>query len=257
VLTGIDHLVVVTRELAAAIAHYRALGFAVVVGGRHLTGTENALIALGDGSYIELIAFLDPDRPQPHRWWEPFRRGAGLIDFCAGTDAFPADVLALRAAGVGLGPPQAQGRTRPDGYVLRWTLAAPAEGQRGLVPFLIADETPRAERVPAMATHPNGVTALDTLTLAVEDLTTVAGWYQGFLSEPGAAGRRDDLAATTRRFTIGRHVIELATPATRSSPLTALLDERGSGPWAATLTMRGEAARFEVGRSVKGPASRP
>jgi catechol 2,3-dioxygenase-like lactoylglutathione lyase family enzyme len=253
VLTGIDHLVVVTRELGAAIADYRALGFTVAPGGRHLTGTENALIALQDGAYIELIAFLDPDRPQPHRWWEPFRRGGGLIDFCAGTDAFLADVHALRDAGVALGPPQTQGRTRPDGYVLRWSLAAPAERQRGLAPFLIADETPRTERVPAVTSHPNGVMALETLTIAVADPTTVADWYRRFLGEAGKAGRRDDLGSATQRFKIGRHVIELATPLTRSSPLATFLEERGSGPWAATLTTQGREGPFELGRRPVDP----
>src|SRR5438105_15401082 len=57
VLTGIDHLVIVTRDLGQAIAEYRGLGFSVVPGGRHPVGTENALIALRDGAYIELIAF--------------------------------------------------------------------------------------------------------------------------------------------------------------------------------------------------------
>ena len=34
-LQGIDHLVVVTRDLDTAIAGYRALGFTVTPGGRH------------------------------------------------------------------------------------------------------------------------------------------------------------------------------------------------------------------------------
>src|SRR5207245_11594854 len=42
VLTGIDHLVIVTRDLGRAIAEYRGLGFSVVPGGRHPVGTENA-----------------------------------------------------------------------------------------------------------------------------------------------------------------------------------------------------------------------
>src|SRR5207237_5052596 len=52
----------VTRDLGRAIAEYRGLGFSVEPGGRHPVGTENALIALRDGAYIELIAFESPDR---------------------------------------------------------------------------------------------------------------------------------------------------------------------------------------------------
>jgi hypothetical protein len=243
VLTGIDHLVIVTGDLGRAIAEYRGLGFSVVPGGRHPVGTENALIALRDGAYMELIAFESPDRPQPHRWWEPLQRGGGLVDFCAGTDAFAADLLALRAAGVAVDPPRAQGRTRPDGYVLRWTFASPSEGQRGLVPFLIADETPRQERVPGATDHANEVTGLRVLTIAVGDLTAVAGWYQGFLGRPGAAGQRADLRAVTRRFGVGPHVVELAEPADGSGPLGAFLEERGPGPYAVTVTTVGGADR--------------
>lgn len=252
-LTGIDHVVIVTRDLATAIADYRGLGFTVVPGGQHPVGTENALIALLDGAYIELIAFRSPDTPQPHRWWRPLQRGGGLVDFCAATDAFVDDVTALRAAGVDFEPPRAQGRTRPDGYVLRWTFASPRGEQRGVVPFLIMDETPRRERVPDAMTHANGVTGLEMLTIAVHDLTAVSGWYRSFLGQAGSAGRRNDLDAVTRRFEVGRHAVELATPASRSSPLAAVLAERGPGPCALTLTAAGGAIR----RLDAGPGTRP
>lgn len=252
-LTGIDHIVIVTRELATAIADYRGLGFTVMPGGRHPVGTENALIALRDGAYIELIAFQSPDTPQAHRWWRPLQRGGGLVDFCAATDAFADDVTALRAAGVDVEPPRAQGRTRPDGYVLRWTFASPRGEQRGVVPFLIMDETPRRERVPEAITHANGVTGLGMLTIAVHDVDLAGGWYERMLRAPGTAGRRDDLGAVTRRFGIGRHAVELATPASRSSPLATLLAEQGPGPCALTVTTAGGALR----QLDAGPGTRP
>jgi len=68
----IDHVVIVVRELARAIADYRALGFGVVAGGEHPDwGTHNAVIPLADDSCLELIAFressLPPDRkPRRH-----------------------------------------------------------------------------------------------------------------------------------------------------------------------------------------------
>src|SRR3972149_6134064 len=60
-LRGIDHLVVVVPDLAAAAKSYAALGFSVVPGGRHPVGTHNQLIAFADGSYNELIAFYQKD----------------------------------------------------------------------------------------------------------------------------------------------------------------------------------------------------
>jgi catechol 2,3-dioxygenase-like lactoylglutathione lyase family enzyme len=250
VLTGIDHIVIVTRDLDAAVAGYRELGFTVVPGGRHSVGTHNALIALADGAYLELIAFLDPDTPQPHRWWQPLQAGGGLVDFCAATTDFAGDAAALRRAGVEIDEPRPMSRTRPDGYVLRWTLASPREPHRGLVPFLIADDTPRRERVPAETAHANGVTALGAITIAVTDLAGVSRWYAALLGQAGTPGRRDDLGARTHRFTIGGHVVELAMPDRADSPLTGPLVQRGPGPYAATFrTARGVRRPLDEGAS--------
>jgi hypothetical protein len=59
-LTGIDHVVVVIQELERAMVAYRGLGFTVVPGGRHATGTHNALVGFADGTYLELLAFREP-----------------------------------------------------------------------------------------------------------------------------------------------------------------------------------------------------
>ena len=75
-LKGIDHLVIVVPELEAAVASYRGLGFTVVPGGRHPIGTHNALIAFADGSYLELIAFFEPNAQ--HRWYQRLQQGGGL-----------------------------------------------------------------------------------------------------------------------------------------------------------------------------------
>jgi catechol 2,3-dioxygenase-like lactoylglutathione lyase family enzyme len=235
-LTGIDHIVVVTPDLEQAVAGYRELGFTVVPGGRHAAGTHNALIALADGAYIELIAFLDVEGRESHRWWRPLQRGGGLVDFCAATDDFDADAEAFRRAGIEMVGPQRQSRTRPDGYELRWTLATPAERFRGLVPFLITDDTARRERVPAATRHPNGATSLGGLTVAVPDLAEAVRWYAALLGQTGAEWRDDDLGAAGRRFRLGSHAVDLAIPASLGRPLGAVLRERGGGPYAVTLT---------------------
>ena len=251
-LTGIDHIVIVVRDLDAAIVSYRGLGFTVVPGGRHPVGTHNALIALADGAYIELIAFLQPDTPQDHRWWRPLQQGGGLVDFCMGTDDLAADVVALRKAGVEIDDPRPLTRTRPDGYVLRWVLAIPREGHRGLAPFLITDETPRGERVPSAATHANQVTGLGPVTVAVPDLSEVRRWYARLLDQPGSERRRDDLAAGVVEFRVGSHVLEFVAPQRRDSPLTAFLQQRGPGPYAAALTTSLAAKRWLDERATHG-----
>jgi Glyoxalase-like domain len=112
--TAIDHLVIVVPELERAMRDYSASGFTVVRGGKHNVGTHNALIALADGSYIELIAFLKP--VAGHRWYTALEKGGGLVDFCMQTDNLTADADAMRRAGVAIGMPIAMTRERPDGH---------------------------------------------------------------------------------------------------------------------------------------------
>lgn len=233
-LTGIDHMVVVVPDLEPAIKNYEELGFTVVPGGRHPIGTHNALISFADGAYLELIAFYEPNAE--HRWWAPLQQGGGLVDFCMQTDDLRADTAAFRQAGVSIDDPKPLTRVRPDGYKLSWVLSIPRDPHRGIAPFLIEDETPREERVPREMTHPNQVTGIVTVTVAVDDLATVRRWYASVLRDAGHEVQRGDLDAAGVRFTIGPHVFDFVAPKGSRSPLADWLRARGPSPYAATLT---------------------
>lgn len=241
-LQGIDHLVVVTRDLDTAIAGYRALGFTVTPGGRHARASHNALVAFADGAYLELIAYWEDG--SAHRWWPPLQKGGGLVDFCLATDDLDADLAAFRRAGVTMEDRSPGGRARPDGYQLRWSSAVPARAQQGVAPFIIEDDTPRAERVPHEITHANGVTGVGVVTVAVDDVPRVAGWYAGVLGRPGEPVKRDDLGAAGYRFRVGPHALEFLAPVVAGAgPLAEWLTRRGPSPCAATL----------LGGAPKGP----
>ncbi len=167
-LQGIDHIAVVVPELNVAIANYTALGFTVVPGGRHPIGSHNALIAFEDGSYIELLAFFEPN--PSHRWYQALQKGGGLVDYCMVTDNLRADIAAFRAQGIPLADPAPLSRTRPDGYKLDWVMGfSEDDAQQGIVPFLIEDLTPRGERVPQQTKHANGVTGIQSVTVIGPD----------------------------------------------------------------------------------------
>lgn len=240
-LLGVDHLVVVVPDLQTAIESYEQLGFTVVPGGRHPVATHNALISFTDGSYVELIAFYEPS--SGHRWWGPLQKGGGLVDFCMQTDDLWADTAAFRQAGVTIDDPEPLTRVRPDGYKLGWVLSIPRDPYRGVAPFLIQDETPREERIPRQTVHRNRVKGIDTVTVAVDDVETVRGWYTSVLGDPGHEVRRDDLGAAGLRFAIGLQLFDFVAPRSASSPLGEWLRARGSSPYAATL-------RSALGRTV-------
>jgi catechol 2,3-dioxygenase-like lactoylglutathione lyase family enzyme len=234
-LLGIDHLVIAVNSLETATKDYAALGFTVVPGGRHTgIGTYNSLIAFADGSYLELIGFYEPR--DDHRWWAPLQKGGGLVDFCLQTDDLRGDTTRWREAGVDIGEPQARDRKRPDGKEIRWVFSLARGAHRGVAPFIIADETGRDERIPRERADANGVSGIGAVTVAVDDVARVRGWYARMLGQPGVDVRRDDIGGAGARFRIGPHTFDFVAPATPASPLTAWLAARGPSPYAATFT---------------------
>lgn len=142
ILSKIDHLVFATPDLAAGVKHVeRLLGVKAIPGGQHPGGgTRNALIGLGNDTYLEIIG-PDPDQPKPAR---PRRFGIDelreprLVTWAAkGTDL---DAIVQRAKGLGieLGQVQSGSRRRPDGVLLSWRLTvSPVLTAEGIVPFFI------------------------------------------------------------------------------------------------------------------------
>jgi len=177
VLTRLDHLVILVSDLDLAAADYERLGFAVTLGGEHADGlTRNALIPFEDGSYFELVTFLNPEDPTDNVWgWRGFLPREGLIDYCVASDDLEADVSRLQSLGFGVDGPDHGGRRLPDGVEIRWRSARIRQEGR-LLPFLIEDVTPRELRVPGepAAEHPNGATGVARLEISTPDVKEAA-----------------------------------------------------------------------------------
>ena len=234
-------------ELDSAVASYRGLGFTVVPGGRHPTGTHNALIAFSDGAYLELIAFYEPNAQ--HRWFQRLQQGGGLIDYCLQTDDLAADVRGFRAAGVAIADPRPLTRVRPDGYKLSWVLSIP-EKHGGVAPFLIEDETPRSERVPQATQHANGTTGVRSVTIAALDVDDMGRWYERASVATVTSVERPDLAASGLRVTIGTHALDFVAPHGADGPLTGWLASRGPSCYAATLGTTGTKGPLPLDRAL-------
>lgn len=232
-LTAIDHLVIVVRDLKQAARDYEQLGFTVVPGGRHPVGSHNVLISFADGSYLEIISFYRESLD--HRWWEPLQRGERLVDFCMQTDDLHGDTKTLRAAGVAINDPVPWSRTRPDGYELKWVLSLATGSYRGVAPFLIQDVTPRQERIPQRFDHKNGANGIGTVTVAVDELSKVEQWYSGVLGTEGQPINQVKLGAKGIRFKVGPHMFDFLMPFDPRSPLVNWTRAFGPSPYAATL----------------------
>lgn len=243
-ITGIDHLVIAAHSLERAIERYRSLGFTVIEGGRHAHGSHNALIGFADGSYIELLGFYE--EAPTHSWWDLLQtRGGGLVDFCMATDDIYADQQALLDAGVASSDLHEGGRARPDGYVVKWINNKVEGAFQGRIPFIIEDVTPRAERLPADRQHANGVTGIECLTVAVDDLRPVpimAGLMGGVA---GQYVRREKLRASGTRLTVGGHTLEYLLADDERGPLAEHLARNAPAPFAARFKTTGAAQIFE------------
>jgi hypothetical protein len=181
-LRQLDHVVLVARDLNAAIADHRRRGFTVTPGGEHADGvTHNALITFADGSYLEIVAFRDLARALSHRWWKVAADGGGLADFALLSDDLAGDAAAL--AELVKTPPKDGGRIRPDGVELKWRTAL----LQPPLPFVIEDLTARDLRVPggAAAEHANGATGIASVVVGAVDIADTE-WRYAALRERGA-----------------------------------------------------------------------
>jgi hypothetical protein len=141
-LMRLDHLVYATPDLQLGIETIEKLvGVRASPGGQHPgLGTRNALVALGQASYLEIIG-PDPEQPAPNgvrRFGINTLTSPRLVAWVAkGTEL---ESLAASAAekGVRLGAVIAGSRRRPDGVVLSWRYTDPGTVVAdGLIPYFI------------------------------------------------------------------------------------------------------------------------
>jgi catechol 2,3-dioxygenase-like lactoylglutathione lyase family enzyme len=202
--TGIDHIVIAVRDLDAASRDFAEAGFTVVPGGKHKTGlSHNALIAMQDGTYFEIIAFLDPDNPDSGPWSETLREsGEGLVDFALRTDDLDREVESLRMNGLEPIGPTPGGRVRPDGQRIDWRTIRFEDAS---LPFYCHDETPRELRVPGgeEAVHANGVTGVASISIPVSDVVEAGLVYRQLTGLDG-----NDVGEA-KRFAAGTQAIDL------------------------------------------------
>jgi Glyoxalase-like domain len=168
-LSRVDHLVYATAELNLGMAEIeRLLGIRPIPAGRHpVWGTQNALVALGPASYLEIIA---PDSARsPEAGVRPFGldqlSGPRLVAWAAKANHLEQLRAAAARNGVALGSVLPGSRQQPDGTMLSWTLTDPGcvLGD-GIVPFCIdwghsphpASTAPRGVTLAALtAEHPD------------------------------------------------------------------------------------------------------
>jgi len=178
---AIDHLVIASRDLAAAAEFYRRLGFQVGARNRHPWGTENHIVQF-DGSFLELIGlgegFAAPASQAGHYSFAGFvarflARHEGLAMLAIRSSDAEADRREF--ADKGLGDFErfdfARKATRPGGETVdvAFSLAFAASEALPETGFFVCQQHfPQNFWSPSAQVHPNGATGIAGLAFAHE-----------------------------------------------------------------------------------------
>ena len=137
-----DHVVYGVADLDLAVEELaERLGVRPASGGRHVgRGTHNALLALGESVYLEVIA-ADPEQaqaPGPLAFALDRVRLPRLVGWASRTADLDRLAAAARERGYDPGEVRQMSRRRPDGFLLEWRLTRhDGDPDRLVVPFLI------------------------------------------------------------------------------------------------------------------------
>ena len=137
--TDFDHMILGVNELERGIAFVEErTGVRAMFGGVHPgRGTQNALLALGERRYLEIMA-PDPKQAKVVQHAEiKEMREPRLVGWAAHTDDIAAIVKHAADAGIGGVGPVDGSRVRPDGKTLHWKLFGLNDDMGGLLPFFI------------------------------------------------------------------------------------------------------------------------
>jgi catechol 2,3-dioxygenase-like lactoylglutathione lyase family enzyme len=237
VLTRIDHAMICVPDLAKGIETYTRLGFTVYPGGSHTGRPTHNAIAFHDEDYLEILSIRDrsavvPDSPDAGLA-AYLDEGGGFRIVALQSDDLAADVAAMRARGVDVGEIRDGGRRTLEGQELRWRAAF--LGPRDTLPiFFIQHLTPLAERkahARRLPSHPNGVTRVERVYVAVSDVTASARTYARVLGRPVPAIHRGAvIKADMAVFDLGPTELTVAQPM-EPGPAAEALARRGPGPF--------------------------
>jgi hypothetical protein len=199
---GLDHIVHAVRDLEAAAASYRALGFTVGVRNKHPWGTHNHIIQLA-GFFIELLTVAEPEKLGEDGFSRLF--GRFNQDFLARHEGFSllilesteaaADTAAFQRAGIAASDMlrfEREGRT-PDGMPIKvaFSLAFARDAAAPEIGFATCQQHyPERFWNPAFQQHANGVQGVTGVVLVAENPTD----HHIFLS--AFSGQRELLATS-------------------------------------------------------------
>jgi hypothetical protein len=133
---ALDHIILGIDRLDRGIEEFaRLTGVDPQRGGEHPgRGTGNALVGLGGGAYLEILAPVGPPRESGPSTWPARLTASGWALRAANIESITGR---LRAGSFEVAGPMAGSRKRPDGSILEWQTAGVRGPGLELAPFFI------------------------------------------------------------------------------------------------------------------------
>jgi catechol 2,3-dioxygenase-like lactoylglutathione lyase family enzyme len=180
-LNGIDHVVVLVRDLDRARDAYARMGFTLTPRGYHTLGSQNHCIMFGR-DYIELLAVPKP-HPAMQYFSEFLARGEGLGAVALATENATAARAGIAAAGIGADEPLEFSRP-VDGGDARFRIVQLApDATPGCRTFLCQHFTRHLVWRPQFQSHALGATGLAGLAVTAEDPASASERYARLFAE--------------------------------------------------------------------------
>jgi len=238
-LTGFDHFIIFVADLDAAMQTFRRLGFDARPGGEHPAfGSHNALIALADGAYIELVAFKNPALAETTFWRDGVRKlraGEGFGGYVLGSNDLSRAVAYIRARGINATDPNPGSRVRPDGQRVEWRTALLNDSPVSALPFLIEDTTPRALRIEPPREGLGARARAKEIVVIAKNLAAARDHYRALLDVEPKHVQNKDADVEGYRFETSWGSLVVAHPTRGGNTMTEQLNARGEGLFALAL----------------------
>lgn len=240
---GLDHVAHAVRDLDAAAAFYRQLGFTVGARNRHPWGTHNHIIQL-PGFFIELLTLAEPDNLGSDGFSTLFAgyardfvaRHEGLALLILESQDAGADVAAYRAAGIAASDVmrfEREGK-RPDGDTVKvgFSLAFADDTNAPDARFATCQQHfPENFWNPDFQKHDNGASAVAGIVLVADNPAEHLDFMRAF----AAAGA--DEFSDGFRIVLPRGAIDVVTPVAFTRQYGLAAPATGNGPRLAALRL--------------------
>lgn len=223
---GIDHVVILVRDLDKAQKAYARMGFTLTPRGFHTLGSQNHCLMFG-GDYVELLAV-----PKPHPAMQYFTdflaTGEGLGAIALATDDAGGLHASLAADGIAADAPLDFSRPVEGLGDARFRIVQlPPDASPGCRMFACQHFTREIVWRPEHQRHANGATQIAAVAVVAEDSDAAAASYgkllaakpqkieEGLLVQTGSAP-----IALASRWKLGHRLHGVGLPL-RSRPLVA------------------------------------